>query len=144
MNRSVSFAPRAEFDQTLEQAFPSVKADLAPAGHRILVQLRTATDALKSGIVLAQETKDAMSWNTQIGKLIALGPVAFKNRETLQPWPEGNWAEPGDYVRVPKYGGDRFEVPVPGRPNEVALFVVMDDGNIVGTVKDPMAVVAFV
>ena len=27
----------------------------------------------------------------------------------MQGWPEGSWCEVGDYIRVPKWGGDRWE-----------------------------------
>ena len=39
-----------------------------------------------------------------IGRVVEIGPLAFKNRETMESWPEGSWASVGDYVRVPKWG----------------------------------------
>lgn len=140
--RSVSFAPQVKFDQTLDEAFPKCDHNLIPPGHRILVQMRTAKDMTAGGIALPEEVKDTITWNTQVGKLIAVGPVAFRNRETLEHWPEGPWAVPGDYIRVPKYGGDKFEVRL--KDGNSALFVLIDDGNMLGKVPDPLAVIAFV
>ena len=42
-----------------------------------------------------------------IGKVIAVGPLAFRNRETAQLWPEGAWCAVGDFIIVPKYQGER-------------------------------------
>ena len=76
--------------------------------------------------------------------MIAIGPVAFKNRNTMEPWPEGAWASPGDFVRVPKHGGDRWTVKVPDSEYE-ALFVVFNDLDITGKITgDPLAIKAFI
>jgi hypothetical protein len=74
----------------------------------------------------------------QVGKVIAFGPVCFCNRETLVPWPEGAWAEVGDYVRVPKYGGDRWWVDATG-PEGRALFVLFNDLDLKGKVPEAKA-----
>lgn len=147
MSRSVSFAPRVEFDQTLEEAFPKVDHNLRPFGSRVLVQLRTAKKKTKGGIVLATETQDTIQWNNQVGKVIAIGPTAFRDQKTLQPWPEGDWCKVGDYVRIPKHNADKFEVKVPGRDaddGDVALFALVDHLFLLGEVPDPLADIAFV
>src|SRR5262249_21190732 len=41
----------------------------------------------------------------------AVGPAAYRHRQTLQLWPEGHWCVPGMFIRTPMYGGDRLEVP---------------------------------
>ena len=52
----------------------------------------------------------------------------------------------GDYIRVPKWGGDRWEVPVPGEPDEdKALFMVLNDHEVIAKVTgDPLAMKAFI
>lgn len=92
----------------LEEAFPAVKAGVTPLGARVLVQMRMVRKRLKSGIVLAQETKDFNQDIGQMGKVVALGPIAYHNRDTGEQWKEGSWVAVGDYVRVIRYGGDRF------------------------------------
>jgi len=81
-----------------------------------------------------------------VAKVIAIGPLAFKKRDTMEPWPEGSWCEVGDYLRVPKWGGDRWEVPVPGQAEEdPALFMILNDHEVIATVTgDPLAMRAFV
>lgn len=147
MTRSVSFAARVEFDQTLEEAFPEVDHNLSPFGSRVLVQMRTAKKMTKGGIALPAETQETIQWNNQVGIVRAFGPLCFKDSKTLQPWPEGDWCKIGEYVRVPKHGGDKYEIKIPGRDKDdgdVALFVLVDHLNLLGRVPNPMADVAFV
>lgn len=129
--------------EALSEAFPSAEPGIIPFGSRILVQIRSPKTKTASGIILDTGTKDTEKWNTQVAKVVAVGPVAFKNRTTLEPWPEGNWCQPGDYVRVAKYGGDRWEVPLPN--GDAALFVIFNDLDIIGAVQgDPLAIRAFI
>ena len=99
--------------QELAWAFPDVSPGQAPFGGRVVVQLRRIKrTATGSRIILVAETKETEKWNTQVAKVVATGPLAFRNRESMQPWPEGVWCQVGDFVRVPKWGGDRWEVAI--------------------------------
>jgi len=130
---------------SLAEAFPEVKAGLRPFGSKVLVQIRSPMKQTKSGFFLPDETVETERWNTQVAKVIALGPVAFKNRDTLQTWPEGEWVKPGMFVRCPIYGGDRWEVRVPGAEKyDTALFVIFNDLDLVGEIDgDPLEMVAY-
>jgi len=120
----------------LDWAFPSVTPGATPLGGRILVQLRrTKKKTSGSGIILVEETKETEKWQNMVAKVIYVGPLAFKHRDTMQSWPEGSWCEPGDFIRVPKWGGDRWEVEVPGQPDEdPALFAVFNDHEMIAKV----------
>jgi hypothetical protein len=105
------------FDEAeIEWAFPTVDPGAKPLGARILVQL------------------------------IAVGPLAFKKRDTMEPWPEGSWCDVGDFIRVPKWGGDRWEVLVESEPDEdPALFAVFNDHEVIAKVLgNPLDMRAFV
>lgn len=133
----------ATSEHALEQAFPPADPGVRPFGSRVLVQIRNPKRKTASGIILDTGTQDTEKWNTQSARVIEVGPLAFKNRNTMQPWPEGDWCKPGDYVRVPKYGGDRWEVPLAG--DDVALFVIFNDMDIIGQVTgDPLSMRAFI
>jgi co-chaperonin GroES (HSP10) len=130
-------------ENAMAEAFPAADAGVQPFGSRVLVQIRTPKTKTASGIIIDSGSRDTEKWNTQVAKVVSLGPVAYRNRNTLEPWPEGGWAHPGDYVRVPKYGGDRWEVPLPN--GESALFVIFNDLDIIGRVEgDPLAIRAFI
>ena len=138
--------PVASNEAALQDAFPAVDPGAVPVGGRILVQWRqTIKKTTNSGIVLVEETKETEKWNNQVARVIAMGPLAFKKRDTLEPWPEGSWVQVGDFVRLPKWGGDRWEVPF-GDPNEgeTALFSVFNDHEVIAKVTgDPLKVRAF-
>ena len=138
--------PVASSEAELAWAFPSVDPGAKPLGARILVQLRrTKKKATSAGIILVEETKETEKWNNMVAKVLEIGPLAFKKRDTMEPWPEGSWCEVGDYIRVPKWGGDRWEVPVPGEPDEdAALFMVLNDHEVIAKLTgDPLAMKAF-
>lgn len=123
----------------LQWAFPSVDPGIAPLGSRVLVQIRRVKKTTASGIILANESREHEKYNTQIAKVIEIGPLAFKKRDTMEPWPEGVWADVGDFVRVPKYGGDRFEVQISEEPEEPALFMLLNDHELIAKIiGDPM------
>ena len=138
------------YENALAEAFPAVDAGVRPFASRVLVQLRTPRKISKGGIHLSESTLDTEKWNTQVAKIVALGPVAFKNRTTLEHWPEGEWCSIGQFVRVPKYGGDRWEIPVPGTKGLIgqdvsAMFVLFNDLDLLGGVYvDPLSVKAFI
>ena len=124
-------------ENALDTAFPAVDPGIKPLGSRVLVQIKSAAAKSKGGIILSTEDRSTEKWNTVIGKVVAIGPLAFHNRNTAELWPEGAWANVGDFVRVAKYGGDRFEV-------GEALFCVFNDLDLIALVTgDPLAIKAF-
>jgi co-chaperonin GroES (HSP10) len=130
----------------LAWAFPSVDPGAKPLGGRILVQLRrTKKKTSGSGIILVEETKETEKWQNMVAKVINVGPLAFKHRDSMRSWPEGSWCEPGDFIRVPKWGGDRWEVSVPNEPDEdPALFAVFNDHEMIAKVTgDPLTMRAY-
>lgn len=129
---------------SIEEAFPPADPGIAPFGSRVIVQLRTPKSKTKGGIILNSDVRETELYNTQIGKVAAIGPLAFHSRNTGNPWPEGDWAKPGDYVRVPKHGGDRWVVKTGDGEDDFAIFVVFEDLYLVGSVSgDPRAIRAF-
>lgn len=134
-------------DAEMAWAFPSVDPGAKPLGGRILVQLRRAKrKATKAGIILVSETKETEKWQNMVAKVIEIGPLAFRKRDTMEPWPEGSWCQPGDYIRVPKWGGDRWEVKVPGEDDleDPALFSILNDHEVIAKVTgNPLEMRAF-
>jgi co-chaperonin GroES (HSP10) len=138
--------PVASNEAEIAWAFPSVDPGAKPLGGRVLVQLRRSRKKTKSGLILPHETKETEKWQNMVARVVAIGPLAFKHRDTMQSWPEGSWCEVGDYLRVPKWGGDRWEVPVPGEDDieEPALFMIINDHEVIAKLTgDPLAMRAF-
>lgn len=138
-------ANKVEFSYAnIDEAFPPCNPGIQPFGSRVLVQIRTPKTITKGGIILTSDTRETDAWNTQIAKVISVGSLAFKNRTTMDTWPEGSWCQTGDFVRVPKYGGDRWTVKADNGEDEV-LVVIFNDLDLVGKVTgDPMATKAFI
>jgi co-chaperonin GroES (HSP10) len=128
-------------------AFPSVDPGAQPLGGRILVQLRRSRKkTTRAGIVLVEETKETEKWNTQVARVISIGPLAFRHRDSMNPWPEGSWCAVGDFIRVPKWGGDRWEVKVPGEDHleDPALFMIVNDHEVIARItSNPLETKAF-
>ena len=141
----MSEKPEAGNAADIAWAFPSVDPGAKPLGGRVLVQLRrTKKTVTSAGIILVEETKETEKWNNMVAKVIEIGPLAFRKRDTMEAWPEGSWCEVGDYIRVPKWGGDRWEVPV-GDEEEKALFMILNDHEVIAKVTcNPLEMVAFV
>jgi co-chaperonin GroES (HSP10) len=127
---------------SIDEAFPQCDPGVSPFGSRVLVQIRTPKKATKGGIILTSEVRETEIYNTQVAKVVAKGALAFKNRNTMEQWPEGSWCEVGDFVRVPRYGGDRWTVKT--ADGDEAIVVIFNDLDLVGKVTgDPLAMKAF-
>jgi len=133
--------------QELKWAFPDVSPGQKPFGGRVVVQLRRIKKTTASKIILVAETKETEKRQNMIGRVVEIGPLAFKNRETMESWPEGSWASVGDYVRVPKWGGDRWEREVPNEEGneDPVLFMTINDHELIARVTDdPLSFKAYV
>lgn len=129
----------------IAEAFPQVDPGAVPFGSRVLVQFRTPKKKTAGGIFLTDETVETEKWNTQVARVVSVGPLAFKSRDKQTPWPEGAWAKPGDFVRVSKYGGDRWEVPIAEGKSEQAVFAIFNDLDLIAKVtNDPLTMKAFI
>jgi co-chaperonin GroES (HSP10) len=128
---------------SVEDAFPEVDPGIIPFGSRVLVQVRMAKKRTAGGLFIPDEVRKTEASNTQVSLVRAVGPLAFKNRNTMESWPEGDWCRAGDFVRTPKYGGDRWTIRH-GDDEEIE-FVIFNDLDIVGKVtSDPLKVRAFI
>lgn len=116
----------------LKDSYPDVMPPHYPTGYLILCQLRVPKRRVGT-IILADETRDAEKFRVQVALVRAMGPSAFHRRDTGEEWPEGKWCQPGDFVRVPMYGGDRVAVPF-GKGDDEALFITIKDTDITGII----------
>ena len=96
-------------------------------GTNVLIRPVPAKTKSKGGILFAGVTMDAKELEVTIGRVLALGPLAFTRREDLVPrWPsdteprymvdEGGmdwkvqpWYKAGDLLVYPKYAGRKLK-----------------------------------
>jgi co-chaperonin GroES (HSP10) len=134
----------AGYAADIRDSFPDVDPGAIPLGARVLVQLRKAKKRMTdSGIILPEETRETERAQNPVGRVVALGPLAFKKRDTMEPWVEGIWCDVGDYLRVPKWTGDRWVVP--HGDDENVEFMVLNDHEVIAKITgNPLEVRAFV
>lgn len=126
----------------LELQFPPVETGVTPLGQRILVQIRVPK-RMVGRIIIPDDARDTEQDNTTVGKVLAMGPVAFKKRTDLTEWPEGQWVNVGDFVMVPKYAGLRWRVKSPLSDDNVEL-VMFEDLNVIAKITgNPLEFRAF-
>jgi len=116
------------------ECFPVVDAGVEIVGDRVLVQLRREKTTSKGGIILVDETKQTLRFNETVAKVIDIGPLAYKNPDTLEPWPEGPWCKVGDLVRTIKYGGDRYVVQ-PDDDGAPVVFITIQAREVISKIK---------
>lgn len=127
---------------SIDDAFPTVDCGVKPFGSSVIVQIRRAKAQTKGGLYIPEEARKTESSNTQVARVVAIGPLAYKNRNTMESWPEGAWVMKHDFVRVPKYGGDRWAVEF---GDEEIEFVMFNDLDIRGQITgDPLKMRAFI
>lgn len=130
---------------SIDEAFPICDPQFRPTGNRVLIQLRTPKKKTKGGIILTTDVRETEVYNTQVGKVLAIGSLAFMDRDKFVPWPEGPWFKIGDFVRVPRYGGDRWCVPTGAEDGEEAILCLFKETEIGGLFTgDPTAIKAFI
>lgn len=142
-------------DEELLKAFPNVDPEIKPFGSRVVVQLRCPKTVSNGGIELPWETIETEMWNTQIGRVRSIGAVAFRNRTTLEPWPEGAWAKIGDFVRIPKFNQDKWFMEFEDTAKDfggrevkckgLLLFMMINDLDLLGEkIGNPLNVKAYI
>ena len=94
------FSKKDEPDLRSEkECFPDIDVGIQVSGDRVLVQLRREKTTSKGGIILVDETKQTLRFNETVAKVVQVGPLAYKNPDNLEPWPEGPWCRLGPCPR---------------------------------------------
>ena len=113
----------------------SIKDELPqPSGWRLLVLPFTPKEKTKGGIIIAQESLDKARIATNCGYVVKMGPMAYGDKEKF---PTGAWCKQGDWVIFARYAGSRL--PIEG--GEVRL---LNDDEVLGTIKDPESVLHYI
>ena len=105
-----------------------------PSGWRMLVLPFTPKEKTKGGIIFSQESLDKARIATNCGYVIKMGPLSYVYKEKF---PTGPWCKKGDWVIFARYAGSRL--PIEG--GEVRL---LNDDEVLGTVKDPESVLHYI
>jgi len=105
-----------------------------PSGWRMLVLPFTPREKSKGGILFSQESLDKSRIATNCGYVLKLGPLCYHDKDKF---PTGPWCKEKDWVIFARYAGSRL--PIEG--GEVRL---LNDDEVLGTVKDPESVLHYI
>ena len=101
-----------------------------PSGYRLLVLPFTPKEKTKGGILIAQETLDKLRIAVNCGYVLKLGPLAYQDKDKFS---SGSWCKKGDWVIFARYAGSRL-------PIEGGEVRILNDDEVLGTIKDPESV----
>ncbi len=105
-----------------------------PSGWRMLVLPFTPKEKSKGGIIFSQESLDKARMVTNCGYVLKMGPLCYQDKDKFQ---TGPWCKEKDWVIFARYAGSRL--PIEG--GEVRL---LNDDEVLGTVKDPESVLHYI
>nr|ASN63531.1 co-chaperonin GroES [uncultured virus] len=105
-----------------------------PSGWRILVLPFTPKEKTKGGLIIAQESLDRLRIATNCGYVLKMGPLCYKDKNKFE---TGPWCKEKDWVIFARYAGSRL--PIEG--GEVRL---LNDDEVLGTIKDPESVLHYI
>ncbi len=120
--------------QENEESKTSLEKLPTPTGWRLLVMPFKVKEETKGGIIIAQETLDRARVATQVGYVLKMGDLCYKDDEK---YPTGPWCKEKDWVIFARYAGSRL--PIKG--GEVRI---LNDDEVLGTIPDPEAILHYI
>ena len=88
-------------DKSILQRMPQ------PTGWRILILPYRGKGQTEGGIYLPDQMMEQQHVSTQVGYVLKVGPLAYKDPEKF---PTGPWCEEKDWVMFARYAGSRFSI----------------------------------
>jgi len=98
-----------------------------PTGWRILILPYRGRGKTEGGILLPDKLVDESQISTQVGYVLKVGPLAYKDSEKF---PAGAWCAEKDWVMFARYAGSRFKID----GGEVRI---LNDDEILAKIMDP-------
>ena len=74
-------------------------------GYHVLIRPVSVKSKTKGGIFIPDSTRDDMSYLTTVGRVIAVGDLAYIDKNKF---PTGAWCQVGDYVSYGKHLGTKL------------------------------------
>ena len=98
-----------------------------PTGWRILILPYQGKAKTAGGIFLPSEVQEKNNISTQVGYVLKVGPLAYKDTEKF---PSGPWCKEKHWVMFARYAGSRFQID----GGEVRI---LNYDEILATILDP-------
>ena len=78
-----------------------------PTGWRLLILPYRGKGKTDGGIYLPDKVVEEQTVSTQVGYVLKVGSLAYKDPEKF---PSGPWCKKGDWVMFARYAGSRFKI----------------------------------
>ena len=104
-----------------------------PTGWRLLILPYRGKGKTDGGIYLPDTVVNEQTISTQVGYVLKVGPLAYKDTEKFI---SGPWCKQGDWVMFARYAGSRFKID----GGEVRL---LNDDEILAKIKEPEDILHF-
>jgi co-chaperonin GroES (HSP10) len=108
-----------------------------PMNWKVLIQPNDIKAETKGGILLPDKVKENEQILTAHGTVMAIGELAYRERETGERWKQEIVPQVGDKVTYGKYAGQKIVV------NNVR-FLLLNDDEITAILPDGVEVTAYV
>ena len=105
----------------------------APTGWRILVLPYRGKGKTDGGIYLPDAVVQEQTVSTQVGYVLKVGELAYKDAEKF---PMGPWCDQGDWVMFARYSGSRFKID----GGEVRI---LNDDEVLAKIQEPEDILHF-
>jgi len=105
----------------------------APTGWRILVLPYRGKGKTDGGIYLPDAVVQEQTVSTQVGYVLKVGDLAYKDAEKF---PMGPWCDQGDWVMFARYSGSRFKID----GGEVRI---LNDDEVLAKIQEPEDILHF-
>ena len=99
----------------------------SPTGWRILILPAQGKAKTAGGIFIPDEVQEKSKVSTQVGYVLKVGPLAYKDTDKF---PSGPWCEEKQWVMFARYAGSRFQID----GGEVRI---LNDDEILARILDP-------
>ena len=114
-------------DQSLIERMPS------PTGWRLLILPYRGKGRTEGGLYLPDKVVEDNQISTQVGFVLKMGPMAYKDPEKF---PSGPWCAEKDWVMFARYAGSRFKID----GGEVRI---LNDDEILAKIQEPEDILHF-
>jgi co-chaperonin GroES (HSP10) len=104
-----------------------------PTGWRLLILPYRGKGKTDGGIYLPDAVVQEQTVSTQVGYVLKVGPLAYKDTEKF---PSGPWCEQGNWVMFARYAGSRFRID----GGEVRI---LNDDEILARINEPEDILHF-
>jgi len=104
-----------------------------PTGWRLLILPYRGKGKTEGGIYLPDQIVEEQTVSTQVGYVLKVGELAYKDKEKF---PEGPWCKKGDWVMFARYAGSRFRID----GGEVRI---LNDDEVLSRILEPEDILHF-